>query len=445
MRLLPRLDFDEMAGVTEEVRPPLRAEMPSYYRALPFANGLPSWEPANAAWHGGSEPWPPPRLPATDDQLTDWATADSDDPTFHPVATFVDGACVGASATISFQVTVPGGVTMPMAGVTGTGVIATHRRRGYLRQMMQAMFDAAVKRGEPLAMLSASEGSIYGRFGFSPTTYRARLEIARHEAVFLPAPADSGTLEIVDAESARAAWPAIHERVRASRVGELTPLPGRWDGLSDSADGTNGPLRYLVHRDAAGHLDGIANFRLPWSPTEQNAGSLVIEALEATTPEAYRALWCLLLDFDLTRTVVAPGRPRQEPLTWMLANPRAVRITRQSDNLWSRLLDVPAALAGRQYLIDDSLVIRIAEDPMCPANVGSWELDTRGDAPVCSATGKTPDATMSIQAISSLFFGGVSAHDLAYAGQIDCHEPDTVDRLAQLFQIDLAPHNSFGF
>jgi predicted acetyltransferase len=434
-----------MAHVTDEVRPPLRAEMPAYYRALPFANGLPSWEPANAAWHGGNEPWPPPRQPATEDQLTEWADGDLKDPDYHPMAAFVDGVCVGASATISFHVTVPGGSTLPMAGVTGTGVIATHRRRGYLRQMMQAMFDDALQRGEPLTMLSASEGSIYGRFGFSPATYRARLEITRPDVVFLPAPADTGTLELVGAEQARVAWPVVHEHVRSARVGELAPLPGHWDGLSDKADGANGPLRYLVHRDAGGGIDGVANYRLPWSATEANAGTLVVEALEATTPEAYRELWRLLLDFDLTRTVVAPGRPREEPLTWMLSNPRAVRITRQSDNLWSRLLDVPAALAGRGYLLDDCLVLRIADDSMCPANVGSWELDTRDDAPVCSATDRAPDATLSIQALSSLFFGGVSAHDLAYAGHIEYGEPETVTRLARLFQIDPKPHNSFGF
>lgn len=156
-----------MSGMVTQVRPPRPDEMAAYYRALPFANGLPSWEPADAAWHGGPEPWPPQRTPATAEQLDEWAEADVNDESFHPIATFVDGTCVGASATISFGVTLPGGGTVKMAGVTATGVIATHRRRGYLRQMMQAMFESALDRGEPLAMLSASEGSIYRRYGFS--------------------------------------------------------------------------------------------------------------------------------------------------------------------------------------------------------------------------------------------------------------------------------------
>lgn len=419
--------------------------MPSYYRTLPAANGLPSWEPANAAWYGGNEPWPPARVPATAEQLNEWADEDSKDLAFHPLGAFADGVCVGGSGAISFEVTVPGGSTMQMAGVTATGVLATHRRRGYLRQMMQGMFDAALERGEPLSMLSASEGSIYGRFGFSPATYRTRWEIARHEASLWPGDADGGSLELVDAEAAKQAWPAVHAAVRTQRVGELTPLTGHWDGLSDTPDGTNGPLRYLLHRDAVGSVDGIAHFRLPWSRTEEGAGTLIVEALESTNPAAYRAMWNLLLDFDLTKTVVAAGRPREEPLRWMLTNPRAMRVTRQSDNLWARLLDVPKALGGRTYGANDALTLRITDDSMCPRNVGSWRLETHDSDATCAATNDEADLTITIPALSSLFFGGVSAHALAYAGHVEPTSPQVLDRLSRLFRTDSEPHNSFGF
>ncbi|MFF0645430.1 GNAT family N-acetyltransferase [Streptomyces tendae] len=428
-----------------EVRAPRHDEMAAYYQALPYANGLPSWEPAEAAWHGGPEPWPPPRVPAKAEQLERWAAADIGDPLFHPVATFVDGRCVGASATISFEVTLPGGRAGKMAGVTATGVIATHRRRGYLRQMMQAMFEAALERGEPVAMLSASEGSIYGRFGFSPATYRTRWELARHEAVLLPAPPDPGSLELVDAVRAKQAWPRVHEEVRAHRVGELRPLAGRWDGLSDDANGTDGPLRYLTHRDQHGNVDGIANFRLPWSSTADRAGTLVVEALEATNPVAYRALWELLIDFDLTKTVVAAGRPRDEPLRWMLTNPRAMRITRQADNLWARLLDVPRALTQRSYLTPGELRFTIDGDQMCPENNGTWHLSATGPAATCVPTDRTADLTITLSALSSLYFGGMSAHRLAYAGHITAHTDGAVGRLARMFRTDPEPHNSFGF
>ncbi|MGW1591785.1 GNAT family N-acetyltransferase [Streptomyces sp. NPDC002386] len=428
-----------------EVRPPRNDEMFAYYRALPFANGLPNWEPADAAGHGGPEPWPPQRRPASAEQLQKWAAADIEDDSFHPIATFVDGRCVGASATISFEVTVPGGGTARMAGVTATGVIATHRRRGYLRQMMQSMFDGALERGEPLAMLSASEGGIYGRFGFSPATYRTRWELARHEAALLPAEPDPGSLELVDAAQARQAWPRVHAHIRAHRIGELSPLPGHWDGLSDDPDGTNGPLRYLIHRDRLGNVDGIANFRLPWSPTADRAGTLVIEALEALNPIAYRALWGLLIDFDLTKTVVAAGRPRDEPLRWMLTNPRAMRITRQSDNLWARLLDVPRALTCRSYPTPGELRFTIGDDRMCPANNRTWLLRSDGPATTCVPTDERSDLTIALSALSSVYLGGMSASHLASAGHITSHTDGAIGRLARMFRTDPEPHNSFGF
>jgi predicted acetyltransferase len=309
--------------------------------------------------------------------------------------------------------------------------------------MMQAMFDAALERGEPLAMLSASEGSIYGRFGFSPATYRTRWEIRRSEARLPATEPDEGSLELVDAATARAAWPAVHRAVRAARVGELSPRSRHWDGLTDATSGTDGPMRYLIHRDPSGEVDGIAHFRLPWSRTAEHAGTLIVEALEATTVAAYRSMWALLLDFDLTQLVVAPGRPREEPLRWMLANSRALRITRQSDNLWARILDVRSALEGRTYEAPGEITFTIEDDAMCPGNVGTWRL--AAEAANVSRTTGPADLVIDIQALSSLYLGGMSAHDLAQAGHIRPRADDAVGKLARMFRTDPEPHNSFGF
>ncbi|HEX6400233.1 MAG TPA: GNAT family N-acetyltransferase, partial [Actinomycetota bacterium] len=73
---------------------------------------------------------------------------------------------VGTSAAITTQMVVPGGDRVPVAAVTMVGVNPTHRRRGINTQMMAAILEQASDRGEPLAALFASEGAIYGRFGY---------------------------------------------------------------------------------------------------------------------------------------------------------------------------------------------------------------------------------------------------------------------------------------
>lgn len=427
-----------------EIRPIGRAEAVDYLKVLPFANGLPNWEPAPAAWHGGPEAWPQPNKPATDQQLESWAdevTADY----FHPQAAFVDGKLVGGSAMLALAITVPGLRPVPFGGVTATGVIATHRRRGLLRAMMQAMFDEALGRGEPLAALSASEGGIYGRFGFSPATMRVRWELERADASFIDPEPPAGSLEVVDAATARQAWPQIQEQIRHRQVGELSPQPDQWAGLTDDAAGADGPTRYLVHRDQEGKLDGVANFRLPWSPLLEHTGTLVVDGLQALTPDAYRAMWMLLADFDLTRKVVAPSRPTDEPLRWLLRNPRAMRITRQSDNLWLRILDLPSALTARAYETTAELTIAIDADSMCPRNIGVWRLAVSPEGATCSPTKTRPDLTMDIRALGSLYLGGMSAAVLAAAGRIRPHRAGALASISSVFRADPEPFNSFGF
>jgi predicted acetyltransferase len=427
-----------------EIRPIDRSEAEAYLKVLPFANGLPSWEPAPAAWHGGPEAWPPPENPASEQDLERWADEVMSE-AFHPQAAFVDGRLVGGSAMLSLEVTVPGLNSVPLGGVTSTGVIATHRRRGLLRAMMQAMIDEALERGEPLAALSASEGSIYGRFGFSPATLRTRWELDRTEAAFMDFDPPAGSLELVDASVAREVWPQVHERARRGRVGEITPQADQWAGLSDHASGPAGPMRYLVHRNSEGYIDGIANYRLPWSPHVEEVGTLVVEAFQATSPDAYRAMWMLLADFDLTRKIVAASRPADEPLRWMLRSPRAMRITRQSDNLWLRILDLPRALEARSYQSTVDLIIAIDADAMCPHNAGVWRLEASPAGATCSRANVEPDMTMDVQSLASLYLGGMSASLLADAGRIRPYRANAVAELARAFRTDPEPFNSFGF
>jgi len=124
-----------------------------------------------------------------------------------------------------------------------------------------------------------------------------------------------------------------------------------------------------------------------------------VEALEATNPGAYAALWGLLVDLDLTRRIVAAPRPVDEPLRWLLRNPRALRTTRATDNLWLRLLDVPAALEARTFDAHGGLVFEIGQDAMCPENSGTWRLTADPAGAVCARTAEHPDITLDVQSL----------------------------------------------
>src|SRR5690348_3306922 len=86
-------------------------------------------------------------------------------------------ACVGTAGAFAFRLTVPGGASVPAAGVTMVSVAATHRRRGVLTSMMRRQLDDVRSWGEPLAVLTASEPVIYGRFGYGVGTYQLNADI----------------------------------------------------------------------------------------------------------------------------------------------------------------------------------------------------------------------------------------------------------------------------
>jgi predicted acetyltransferase len=419
-----------------EIRPVTAAETKEYLRVLPYANGFPQEEPEPSAWYAGSAAWPP-QVPRTEQQLeqeaaellTDW---------FRPQAAFVDGKIAGGSAIVSVEVTVPGGRQVALGGVTSTAVLPTYRRRGLLRQIMGAMLDDCRERGEFLAGLSASEGTIYGRYGFSPATFQHRWEVRRTDVAFRDDFTDTGSLDLVDSAEAGVVWPVLHDQVRAVRVGEISPLPGKWQNLAALPADGSGPAHHLVHRDATGAVDGAAIFRLPWSPDPALAGVLQVEACEALTPDAYRALWALLLDFDLTKRVVAARRPVDEPLRWMLTNPRALKLTRTRDNLWLRILDVRRALEARTYAASDVLVLEVHGH-------GRWRLDAAPDGAACTATDADAYVSLTVNELGSLYLGGVCASELMYAGRVVERTAGAVSRLDALLRQDRAPHNAVGF
>src|SRR5690242_9142797 len=78
---------------------------------------------------------------------------------------------VGTAGAYTFQFTVPGGQTLPTAGVTFVAVLPTYRRRGVLTSLMHRQLADIREHGEPMAALWASEAVIYPRFGYGPASY----------------------------------------------------------------------------------------------------------------------------------------------------------------------------------------------------------------------------------------------------------------------------------
>ena len=142
------------------------------------------------------------------------------------------------------------------------------------------------------------------------------------------------------------------------------------------------------------------------------------------------------MEIDLTRTVKI-RRPPDEPLHWWLKDRRAVTRT-ISDGHSLRLVDVQEALSAAAYGVEDTIVIGVI-DESCEWNNATFLLDSGEEEAMCSPTSRTPEVTLRVEDLGSLYLGGVSAFSMFSAGQIEDHAGDGVARLQRLFESNVAP------
>src|SRR5665811_1251462 len=72
------------------------------------------------------------------------------------LAAFEKGRIVGTTATLTLDVTLPGGRALPAGGLTWTGVLPTHRRQGVLKTMVEAQLQGSALREDCLLYTSPS-------------------------------------------------------------------------------------------------------------------------------------------------------------------------------------------------------------------------------------------------------------------------------------------------
>ena len=342
---------------------------------------------------------------------------------------------VGSAAALSFELTVPGGV-VPAAGVTAVGVHPTHRRRGVLRRMMRLQLDDVHRRGEPLAILWASEGSIYQRFGYGLASLKASLKVERHRNAFRRAHGFSGRIRLVTEAEAREAFPPVYDAIRPTRPGYFSHTPEFWNAeffyFPEKWRRGRGEPFHVVH-DVGGTIDGYARYAI----REGDENEVSVLDLTAATPAARLDLWRFLADIDLMKRVESWNVPVDDPILLAVAEPRKLQLT-LGDALWLRVVDLAPALAARRYRSDGRLVLEV-EDEFCPWNDGRWSLTVEAGMPLVEPATDTPDIACDVTDVGAAYLGAFSFAELADASRVTELAPGGIARADALFRTDRAP------
>ncbi|MFD7792663.1 GNAT family N-acetyltransferase [Streptomyces sp. NPDC059759] len=355
------------------------------------------------------------------------------------LATTEDSRPVGTAAAYSFELTLPGEVLAPAAGVTAVGVVPSHRRQGLLSAMMRRQLTDLRTRGEFLSVLLASEAGIYRRFGYGPSTYTRRLSVTRHKGA-LAAPRGRGaaeaeapgSIEVMRRAECGPILEEIYDRYRRAQPGALS-RPHRWWASGAGQPPISPAPRYIaVHRDGDGVPDGYASYSLG------DGDTLTVDETIATDDAAFAALATFLLGHDLVAQIVFKHFPPEHPLRWQFEDFRAGEVSHETDWLWVRILDVPRALTTRGWFTDGELVLDV-DDPF----LGERErylLTVRDGKADCVPTDREPDLSLDVSDLGSIYLGGTAPSTLVRAGHIRAHRPGAAALADALFRADRPPH-----
>ncbi|MBH0009383.1 GNAT family N-acetyltransferase [Salinibacterium sp. SWN1162] len=347
------------------------------------------------------------------------------------------------------QVTVPGSRSIDAWAISSVTVSPTHRRRGIARALLEGELRSAVDMGLPMATLTVSESTIYGRFGFGQAVFAADLTIDTTRAA-IPVRERRGVLQHVAPSVFVAEAPTVFERVRLSHPGQIKPWPLLWERIAGTAPGEEDytkHTRVVRFDDEDGTPRGFVVYRVAGGGLDFSNHKLTVDYLLAETPEAYEALWRFVLEVDLVREVKAELRSVDEPLLWMLSDMRSARVS-PIDHLWLRILDVPASLNARTYSSAGQIGFEVS-DELDFAN-GRFVLET-DDAgmPTVRAVEDLPEGmpavSLSVNELSSLYLGGVSVSSLITAGHVVELTPGAGAVVARIFHSATTPWLSVWF
>jgi predicted acetyltransferase len=364
------------------------------------------------------------------------------------IAVFEGERIVGTGGAYSMELTLPGLTSVRVGGLTAISVLPTHRRRGILRSMIERHFQDVEAHGEPLSVLTASESVIYGRYGYGAATWSSGFEIDTSFGAFADPREAPGRLRMLSADEGAKLVPVFYDRARRAQPGELSRGVEDWTVyFRDAQWNRHGASQHydVIYETPGGVVDGWVSYRIESHWDAGLAGNVVrVRELQALTPAARAALWRYCLDLDLASSLQLRARPLDEPLRWLLADPRRLRITETADDLWVRLLDLPTALEARRYATEDRLVLEVV-DQVRPANHGRFALEGGPDGATCQRTHDEPDLRLDVAELGAAYLGGIRLANLAAAGRVLERTPAALQRADLLFSTTPTPWCTTSF
>lgn len=326
-------------------------------------------------------------------------------------------------------------------GVTLVTCDPGFRRRGLVRQLMEGLLQRARDRQVPLAILWASMGAIYQRFGYGLATTQVTYEVPLRFIQFQFGGQPPGHVRRLSRDEALPHLESVYQTYAKRGNGLLQRDRILWDFMLKRSAGQN--VWLAVYFDAEGVPRGYCLYRTKFDVELFPESPQIMDVFDFVwlDMEAYRGLWGFLGSHDLVDRIRFDYVAEDDPAPNLFLEPRRLR-RRTLDGVWMRVVDAQAALRARGYDLEGEAVIEITEDALCPWNNGCYRVVANAEsAEVEKLNGSaSPDLATRPDGLASLLSGHTRPSDLARMGRAAIPDEQRSAALDALFSTRRRPH-----
>jgi predicted acetyltransferase len=357
---------------------------------------------------------------------------------------FVDGQLASTLAAYPFRMRF-NGATADVAGLTAVGTLPQYRRRGLLRRTITQSFREQRERGQSMAILWASFGGIYQRFGYGPASNFVGYDFDPRWAGLHPGLESHGAISVTtDREAALPTMKQIYRKYSSPRNLMLHRVEVSWNfGVCRALDKKH-KTHIATYHNTDGEPTGHLVYQVEAEDKESPNQRLEVCDFIALDVDAHIGLWQYLLAHDLVSRVKMGPVPEDDPSP-LLVQEASKLGRRLGEGLFLRVIDAERALGLRPYGERGRLVIEIRHDPWCDWNEGVFEIEADGDERRVKRSSGVPDLTLPPRSLASLLAGHSSASQLARAGLLDAKDDGVLTRADRMFATAFRPFCPDGF
>lgn len=337
------------------------------------------------------------------------------------------------------------GLEVPVSGVTCVGTLPIYRRRSHLRKVMAQHFQNLHEIEEqPIAALFASMAAIYQRFGYGIVSHHIGYNVEPRYVQFSYPHKGTGAFgELGDSEQDFQIMAELYGKFRSDRTGYLQREKATWEH-SVLLPATVGQRLIKSVYEQAGKPAGYVIYTTQNQTGSPPVNRVLIRDLVWLNVDAYRSIWNHFANMDLFANILWMRAPADDPLPYLLLEPRRLQATIR-DGLLARIIDVDKALTSRKYQERGELIFEVVNDGLCPWNNGRWKLETSPDKSIIRHTNKSPQLVIPISTLSMLMFGQITATEAARMGRLEVNQPDALPIWDRVMKTLYAPACADGF